>query len=119
MRLDARSNEPVSKADGPWVTETEAAAVAPESSEFVGPDADVKVVEAVFCTDFDGSGSDTEAARSVDVVDSGCASGSDIVLAGPEVSKAPLAWPPDDEETAPRPRAMREFWVVVLDVSRP
>lgn len=35
------------------------------------------------------------------------------------VSKVPLAWPPDDEETAPRPRAMREFWVVVLDVSRP
>lgn len=118
MRLDARSKELVSKADGYWVTEAEAAAAAPESSELIGPDADVKVVEAVFCTDFDGSGSDIEAA-SVDIVDSGCASGSDIVLAGPEVSKAPLAWPPDDEETAPRPRAMREFWVVVLDVSRP
>ena len=35
MRLDARPNEPVSKADGPWVTEAEAAAAAPESSELI------------------------------------------------------------------------------------
>lgn len=116
--LDAWFNKPVSNADEIRGTEAEVADITPDSSEFVGPDGDVRAAGAAFCPVVDGPRAGIEAVENVDATDSSWESGFDNVSVGTEVGKAPLASLPDVVEISLRPAVGGEAGVTVLDVTK-
>ena len=86
MRLDARSEEPLPEAEVAWLAEAEAADADSDTSEFVGIDEDVRVIEAKLFIDADDSWAGNEAPGFVNTADSCCAPGFDTAVGEPEVN---------------------------------